>query len=443
VPAGRADRGPTGSRFQEKGRLTNMPDQVSAVRAGAPRAGLTGRALRAIGERTSVCFRIVFADGSIFQNQDCQPVVSMVFRTAAAERRVWLFGHVGLLESYFDQSLDVEGDFALAFRAGMDARFDWRSNPLNTVRNYWHEFRFNNSSIAQAKVNAEFHYALGTEFYRYWLDNPYMMYTCAYWKEGTKTLEEAQQNKMEHVCRKIDLKPGETFVDIGAGWGGFTFYAWERYQALGTGINTTHEQVEAMRREIVRRGLERTLKVIEADFREIPGLYDKSVSIGTLEHAGRDQIDDVVRAHAGSLKPGGIGMLHFIGHLGMHNTEFYIRKHIFPGGWIPSLAETLTAMERAGLEVLDIENLRRHYALTLDAWAQRFERHWPDIHALDPAKFDEPFRRKWRAYLYSCAEMFRSQNGHTHLFQILYSRSNTRNYPMSRAHLYSAANSPS
>jgi cyclopropane-fatty-acyl-phospholipid synthase len=416
-----------------------MPERASTVGTGPPRTGLTGRAMRAIGERTGVCFRVVFADGSIFQNRDGPPGATFIFRNAAAERRVWLFGHVGLVESYFDQSLDVEGDLGLAFRAGMDARFDWRPNPLNALRNRWHEFRFNNGTVAQAKANAEFHYALGTDFYRYWLDDPYMMYTCGYWKEGTKTLEEAQQNKMEHVCRKIDLKPGETFVDIGSGWGGFTFYAWERYRARGTGINTTNEQVGAMRREIARRGLESTLKVIEADFREIPGVYDKSVSIGTLEHAGRDQIDEVVRAHANTLKPGGIGMLHFIGHVGMHDTEFYIRKHIFPGGWIPSLAETIAAMEKAGLEVLDIENLRRHYAHTLDAWAERFDRHWPEIHALAPEKFTEYFRRKWRAYLYSCAEMFRSPNGQTHLFQILYCRGNVRNYPMSRAHLYAAA----
>jgi cyclopropane-fatty-acyl-phospholipid synthase len=228
-------------------------------------------------------------------------------------------------------------------------------------------------------------------------------------------------------------------VDIGCGWGGFMYYAWERHQAIGTGINTTNEQVAAMRSELARRGLAGTLKVIETDFREIPGTYDKCVSIGVLEHAGRDQLAEVVRAHADCLKPGGLGMLHFIGHVGKFETEFYIRKHIFPGGWIPSLAETIAAMEEAGLEIIDIENLRRHYALTLDAWAERFERHWPEIQALNPARFDERFRRKWRAYLYSCAEMFRSPNGRTHLFQITYSRGNTKHYPMSRAHLYADA----
>jgi cyclopropane-fatty-acyl-phospholipid synthase len=134
-------------------------------------------------------------------------------------------------------------------------------------------------------------------------------------------------------------------------------------------------------------------------------------------------------------------MLHFIGHVGVRDTEFFIRKHVFPGGWIPSLAETIAAMEDAGLEVVDIENLRRHYAPTLDAWAERFDRNWGRIHALDPRRFDERFRRVWRAYLYGCAEMFRSPRGQTHLFQIVYSKGNITQtgYPMSRAFLYDAS----
>jgi cyclopropane-fatty-acyl-phospholipid synthase len=394
-------------------------------------------ALRAVAERTTVPFRIVFANGSEFQSGPETPQVVIHFRTAAAEWRAAVLGYVGFLEGYYDEQIDVDGNFALAFRAGMEGGFDRRSSRINSIRNWWHELRYSNRSIAQAKKNAEFHYAIGTDFYRYWLDQPYMMYTCAYWKEGTRTLEEAQQNKMEHVCRKLQLSRGERFIDIGCGWGGFTFYAWERYGALGTGLNITGEQVQTMRREIRRRSLEGTIDVVEADFRQIPGEFDKSVSIGTLEHAGRDQIDEVVRAHAASVKRGGLGMLHFIGHVGHYETDFPIRNYIFPGGWIPSLAETIVAMERAGLEILDIENLRRHYALTLDSWGQRFDQRWPEIQALDPARFTERFRRRWSTYLHACAEMFRSPHGYTHLFQILYSKGNVRNnFPMSRAHLY-------
>jgi cyclopropane-fatty-acyl-phospholipid synthase len=395
--------------------------------------------LSAVGASTSICFAVVFADGARYQNRDGTPAFTLIFRSPAAAWRIAAMGHVGLLESYFSGRLDIEGDIAVAFRTGYEGGFDMRFKPLVRLRNWWHELRFSNRSHAQAKANARFHYGLPAEFYRLWLDHPYMMYTCAYWKEGTRTLEEAQQNKMEHVCRKLLLKPGDTFVDIGSGWGGFTFYAWERYQARGTGVNTTTEQVAVMQEEIRRRGLEDKLKAIEADFRDIPGQYDKCVSIGVLEHAGRDQIPDVVRAHASCLKPGGLGMLHFIGHVGRYQTEFYIRRHIFPGGWIPSLAEVIVEMERAGLEILDIENLRRNYALTLDAWSQRFDANWERIRALDPDRFNETFRRTWRTYLYSCAEMFRARRGYTHLFQIVYGKGNVAtNYPMSRAHVYSA-----
>ena len=396
------------------------------------------RKFSAAGQRTAICFAAVFSNGARYQNREGAPAFTLVFRTPRAEWRIATMGHVGFLESYFEGSLDIEGDIGLVFRASYDGGFDMRFKPLVRLRNWWHELRLSNRTREQAKANARFHYGIGTEFYKLWLDHPYMMYTCSYWKEGTRTLEEAQQNKMEHVCRKLQFKPGDTFVDIGCGWGGFTFYAWERYRALGTGLNTTTEQVTAMREEIRRRGLEEKVQVVEADFRDVPGQYDKCVSIGVLEHAGRDQLRQVVAAHAQFLKPGGLGMLHFIGHVGVRDTEFYIRKHVFPGGWIPSLSQTIAAMEECGLEIVDIENLRRHYALTLDAWCERFERSWDTIRALDPIRFDERFRRVWRTYLYSCAEMFRAPHGYTHLFQIVYSKGNATNgYPMSRKHVYS------
>jgi cyclopropane-fatty-acyl-phospholipid synthase len=146
----------------------------------------------------------------------------------------------------------------------------------------------------------------------------------------------------------------------------------------------------------------------------------------------------VVRAHADSLKPGGLGMLHFIGHVEPRETEYFIREYVFPGGWIPSLAETLVEMRKCGLEILDVENLRRHYALTLDAWAERFDARWEVIHRLNPQRFDERFRRIWRTYLYSCAEMFRSPAGETNLFQITFSKGNVsrEGYPMTRDFLY-------
>jgi cyclopropane-fatty-acyl-phospholipid synthase len=398
---------------------------------------LVESALRRTGERTQVSFAVRFPGGGEYRNRAEPPAFILIFRRSSALARIAAFNHVGLLESYFDGDLDIEGSLGLAMATGLEGGMA-RFNPLIALRNRWHELRFSNRDWSQAKKNAEFHYALGTEFYRQWLDNPLMMYTCAYWKEGTRTLEEAQRNKIEHVAAKLRLDPGETVVDIGSGFGGFMFHAQQKFGVKVTGINTATAQVEMVRAEIARRGLGGSLDVIDSDFRDARRQYDKVVSIGTLEHAGRDSLEDVVRAHADFLKPGGLGMLHFIGHVGHFQTEFFIRKHVFPGGWIPSLAHTIAAMERAGLEVVDIENLRRHYALTLDAWAERFDRNWDKIRALDPRRFDERFRRVWRVYLYGCAEMFRSAKGYTHLFQIVFSKGNItgQNYPMSRGFLY-------
>ena len=394
--------------------------------------------LEDISARAGTSFAVHLPDGSSLAVGGREPMFTLVFRTEAALLATATRGHIGLMEAYFDREVEVEGDFGAALAAGMASGFDQQSGTLNGIENGLHELRHSNRDPARAKANARAHYGLGTSFYRLWLDDPLLMYTCAYWDEDTRTLEEAQRTKIDHVCRKIRLAPGERFIDIGCGFGGFMFRALENCGALGTGINTTTEQVDWLRAEIARRGLDAKLQVHEADFREVDGSYDKVVSIGVLEHAGRGQLAEVIQAHADFLKPGGLGMLHFIGHVGHYETELFIRKHVFPGGWIPSLADTIVELERAGLEVVDIENLRRHYVPTLDDWIERFERRWDAIHALDPQRFDERFRRIWRTYLTGCAEMFRSPAGYTHLFQIVFSKGNiTRaNYPMTRAHLY-------
>jgi len=391
--------------------------------------------LRQAGERTPIPFAVRYPDGTEYRTRPGSPAFTLIFRHPRAYWRMAGFGHVGMLESYFDGDIDVEGSLAKALAAGMEGELDRGGRTLNWVRNRWHELTHANASRRQAQRNAEFHYALTPEFYKLWLDDPLMLYTCAYWKEGTRTLEEAQRNKCDHVAQKLLLMPGEEVVDVGSGFGGFMFHAQERYGVKVTALNTTGSQADHARREIERKRLGSSLQV-HGDFRDANRVFDKVASIGCLEHAGRDQLAELIQAHARYLKQGGLGLIHFIGHVGRYDTDFFIRKYVFPGGWIPSLADVIVEMEKAGLEILDIENLRRHYALTLDVWAERFDRNWEKIRALEPQRFDERFRRIWRCYLYGCAEMFRAPNGRTHLFQVVFSKGNTTSYPMTRDFLY-------
>ena len=396
--------------------------------------GVMGR----IGAATPLPFRAVFPNGMEITGGRGEPEVTVRIKSARAALRTVMFGHVGFLESYFDGQIDIEGDLRRIMAIGFSSGFDESSGMLVKIRNRWHGLRFNNRTNASPKENARFHYGLGAEFYSKMLDDPYLMYTCAYYQHPGQTILEAQIAKMEHVARKVRLEPGERVIDMGCGFGGFMFYAAEEHGVQITGVNTTTEQANWVKAKIAGKGLENQITMHEADVRQGFGVYDKVVSIGVLEHAGRHQLGEVIRAHANALKPGGLGLIHFIGHVGDRDTDFFIRKYIFPGGWIPSLSKAIDAMEAEGLEILDVENLRRHYALTLDAWTEKFDANWEAIRAMDPDHFDERFLRIWRTYLIGCAEMFRSANSQTNLFQVLFSKGNVdaESYPMTLEHLY-------
>ena len=405
-------------------------------------SALVRRVLSSVAASTSLPFKVVLPDGSEIDGGVAEARapgrVTLRYNTLRAAWRTIAYGHIGVLESYFDGDIDIDGDLREIMAVGLDSGFDRSVGLLVSLRNRWHGLRFNNRTGASPKENARFHYGLGAEFYSKMLDEPYLMYTCAYYEHLGQSVVEAQIAKMEHVARKVLLAPGERVLDMGCGFGGFMFYAAEQHGAHVTGVNTTPEQATWVKEKIAAKGLQDQLTMHEADVREGFGVYDKVVSIGVLEHAGRHQLREVIRAHADALKPGGLGLIHFIGHLADRPTDFFIRKYIFPGGWIPSLSKALDALEAEGLEVLDVENLRRHYALTLDGWTEKFDANWPAIKAMDPERFDERFVRIWRTYLLGCAEMFRAQNSHTNLFQIVFSKPNVSmdNYPMTRRHLY-------
>ena len=403
---------------------------------------LIKKAWHVVGSRTDIPLKVVLLDGSTYTNSKKAPKFTIIYKTRMGYVRSLVHADVGIAEAYIYGDLDIEGDISALVLMGDEISKSKSSripHPINALRNQWHELRFSNRRLAQAKKNALYHYNLGTEMFRNYLD-PTMTYTCAYWKEGTKDLAEAQQNKIDHSLKKLRLQKGETLVDVGAGWGSVLLRAHELYGVHGVALSPTPDQNAALKKEIKKRRLTKHVRIKEIDFREDTGLYDKYISLGVYEHAGRGQLEDWIRVMSNTLKPGGIGMLHFIGNIngGLEGTGIFIRKHVFPGGYLPGIGETVSLMDKYDLEVLDIENLRRHYAKTLRAWASNFDANWEVIHALDPQKYDEEFRRRWRFYLYACSAVFLKQHTKNNigLYQIVFSKGKTTSYPMSREFLY-------
>ncbi len=395
---------------------------------------------------TPIPFKVFFPNGTCYSQGTGPPAFTISYRKKSAVLNTMLFHGWGLLESYIRGSVDIGGDLKSLIRALVDnqppldqyARQPNIPHPLIRIRNFWHEVVFGNRRSNQGVKNALAHYNRGSDIFWQYLD-PTMTYTCAYWKNGTRTLKEAQENKLDHVCRKLRLKPGESLIDVGGGWGSLLFHAAKHYGVTGTNLSPTIDQNRWLLEKAEKEGIQDKIFVQEKDFRQVEGTFDKYASLGVYEHAGKKQLNAWVSAMSRCLKPGGIGVLHFIAHDSPMETDFFIRKHIFPGGYIPGLSETIDLMAFHGLEILDIENLRRHYALTLDQWALSFDENWEKIHNYNPVLFDESFRRTWRAYLYFCAEFFRVKNSVLRLYQITFSKGLATDYPMDRGFLYKDA----
>lgn len=277
--------------------------------------------------------------------------------------------------------------------------------------------------------NISYHYDLGDDFYALFLDTT-MTYSCGYFHTETDSLEQAQLNKYEHICRKLALQPGEKLVDIGCGWGGMLIYAAQNYGISGLGNTLSLNQYESAKTRIKELGLQDRIEVVLADYRQISGEFDKFVSIGMFEHVGKAFISEYMRAVANLLKRGGTGMLHTIGKDAESPSDAWILKYIFPGGYIPNLTEIVDEMGRAGFSILDVENLRFHYGHTLDQWANSYEKNLEKVRGM----FDESFVRMWRLYLHASSAGFKY--GSSCLFQILFSKGLNNELPLTRKHLY-------
>ncbi len=287
------------------------------------------------------------------------------------------------------------------------------------------------NTLTGSQGNIHHHYDLGNEFYKLWLDTEAMQYTCAYFPEPAMTLEQAQIAKLHHICRKLQLKPGDRVVEAGCGWGGLARFMARHYGVTVHAYNISHQQVLYARERAAQEGLSDNVTYVEEDYRNISGKYDVFVSVGMLEHVGRDQYQVLGEVIARCLKSNGRGLVHSIGRNRPGLMNAWIEKRIFPGAYPPSLKEFMDIFEPNGLSVQDVENLRLHYAKTLEHWLLRFEQHAEQVREM----YDEIFVRAWRLYLAGSIAAFMSSD--LQLFQVVFNRAHSNVLPWSRAHVYS------
>ena len=302
----------------------------------------------------------------------------------------------------------------------------------------------------------QFHYDLSDDFYALWLD-PRRVYSCAYYKDAGMTLAQAQEAKLDHICKKLKLQPGERFWDIGSGWGGLIFWAAEHYGVQAHGITLSRNQFDHVQRLIAEKGLQGRVQVELRDYRQMEGVqpFDKIGSVGMFEHVGSANLPEYFETIYAMLKPGGLALVHGITAGGVSNVELgagmgdFINRYIFPGGELMHVSRVLHDVAASGLEMVDTENLRPHYARTLWAWSDALEAQLGEAQAILQAQYDEAKAAKAiRAYrLYLAGSAMGFEHGWIALHQMLCSRPdgdlNTgvmrgaqSGYPFNREYIY-------
>jgi cyclopropane-fatty-acyl-phospholipid synthase len=359
------------------------------------------------------------------------PVATVVIHDRGALFSLARQPDIAFGDGYASGRIEVEGDLvAMAeaiFRAKPDA-----DDP--SPAGAWLRRVFDPPNAPrQARDNIHHHYDIGNAFYQLWLDRE-MVYTCAYFATPTATLEEAQIAKMEHVCRKLRLRPGERVIEAGCGWGALARYMASRHGVHVRAFNISREQIEYARERARHEGLADRVEFVEDDYRNIGDntTCDAFVSVGMLEHVGRDYFPALAGVIDRVLAPErGRGLLHFIGRNTPAPLHPWIERRIFPGAYPPTLAEVAEGVfAPARLTILDAENLRLHYARTLEHWLARFDARAGDAVAM----FDGAFARAWRLYLAGSRASFLT--GCMQLFQVTFARERDNSVPWTRAYLY-------
>ena len=367
---------------------------------------------------------------------------------------------IRLAEAYFDGSIEVEGDFNAAL--GLRNYLESLKLPFRTKLHLALKVLFlnNNKSVNHhksalpktfvrdggaprhnGKETIAFHYDISNDFYQLWLDER-MLYSCAYFEHPQQSLEQAQCNKLDHICRKLRLQPGEQFLDIGCGWGALACWAAKHYGVQAHGITLSQSQYEYACNEVRNQHLQGQVSITLCDYRDLPMSirYDKISSIGMFEHVGLKKLPTYFSIVNHLLKPNGLFLNHGIttaesgwGHC---VSSRFINRHVFPDGELETVSAIQALMENENFEIVDVEGLRPHYALTLRHWVNRLEQNYEAAVTL----VGERNYRIWRLYMTGCALQF--EQGQTGIYQILAVRKNNSfpPLPLTRRDLYQEQN---
>ena len=372
-------------------------------------------------------FCVKFWDGDEVKVGENEPLFKIILKKPIPKKDILTSTTLAFGEAYMNGDLEVEGDFSLM---------------LNTVLKYKDKFTtdfkglpkiFSNlTSTKKQKEEVTYHYDIGNDFYKLWLDDT-LSYSCAYFKNENESLGEAQLNKIHHLLKKLNLREGMTLLDIGCGWGALLIEAAKLYKIKGLGITLSEEQFKAFKERIEKENLQDYLQVKLMDYRELEKsglLFDRVVSVGMLEHVGRSNYDLFMKCVSKVLKKEGVFVLHYISGLYESEGDAWIKKYIFPGGVIPTLREIISLSADYRFYTVDVESLRMHYYKTLLKWADNFEKNTDKVREM----FDEKFVRMWRMYLYSCAACF--YTGVIDLHQIVFTKGVNNSLPLTREYLY-------
>ena len=366
-------------------------------------------------------------DGETRQYGNGESYFTLTIHSPKAVRGMLSNLTLGFGEAYTNGLIDVDGSLENIGRLASENRLD-----LKTWRFTQRGRRLNRNTKANQKQQIQHHYDLGNEFYKLWLDKG-LTYSSAYFRTPNDTLEQAQTQKLNHVLRKLNLSSGQRLLDIGSGWGTLLITAAQQYGVTGLGVTLSEEQLKYSKLAAKNAGVDKQITFELHNYQDLPKRgekFDRIVSVGMFEHVGRGNHHHYYKAVHDMLHDGGISVLHTITNQVEVPTNAWIDKYIFPGGYLPSTREIVHELPGHGFRLLDYENLRLHYALTLEEWRRRFNKHKQKVESM----YDEQFYRMWDLWLASSAAGFRY--GDLDLSHFVFTKGVNSDLPLTREYLY-------